>query len=198
MSLDGRIRNGLGADASEFEPQVDPALRTILERGPRRRAARAVARAATLAVVVSVFALAGLTALRSIGRDHVDAVSHGPVSSISPIDGGWQLTLSIRDGLRAGFGYGRAGQLAGSRQLELSLGVVRQIRPGSFQTVPVNGTFRVDGPYLIIRDNAETLIFRWTLSGNELHLSLVGDTRPTGGAAVDRLIWTTHPWERIG
>jgi hypothetical protein len=198
MSLEGRIRNGLGADASGLEPGVDPALRTLLERGPRHRAARTAARSVALAVVVSVFVLGGLAALRSIGRDGGDAAGRGPVSSVSPIDGGWRMTLSIEDGLRAGFGYGRAGQLAGSRQLELSLGVVRQIRPGSFQTVPVNGTFRVDGPFLIIQDDGETLVFRWTLSGNELNLSLVGDSRPAGGAAVDRLIWTTRPWEWIG
>lgn len=198
MSLDGRIRTGLGADASELEPATDTALRAVLERGPRRRAARTIARSVALAAVVSVFVLGGLVALRAIGRDRVGPADHGPVSSVSPIDGQWQMTLSIEDGLRARFGYGRAGQLAGTRQLELSLGVVRQIRPGSFETIPVNGTFQVDGPFLIIQDDGETVVFRWTLSGNGLRLSLVDDSRPAGGAAVDRLIWTTHPWERIG
>jgi hypothetical protein len=198
MYLDRRIRNSLGADASGLEPATDPALRAILERGPRRRAARTIGRSVVLAAVVSVFVLGGLAALRAIGRDRVGPAGPGPLSSVSPIDGQWRMTLSIEDSLGAGLGYGRARQLAGHRQLELSLGVVRQIRPGSFETIPVNGLFQVDGPFLIAQYDGETLSFRWTLSGNELRLSLVDDSRPAGGATLVRLIWTAHPWERTG
>ncbi|MGZ5213297.1 MAG: hypothetical protein ACXWEJ_03200 [Actinomycetota bacterium] len=197
MSLDARIRTALDRDASKVEPATDPALQKIMERGPRRRAARTVGRAVAIAAVVSVFVVGTLAALLAT-KGGVHRAGTGPVVSASPIDGQWQIMLSIEDGLDGGVPYGRARLLAGPRQLELSLGVVRQIRPGSFETVPVNGTFEVEGPFLVIRDHGETLVFRWALSGNELRLSLVDDSRPNGGDRIDRLIWTKHPWERIG
>jgi hypothetical protein len=153
-------------------------------------------RVAALAAVVSVFVVGGFAAFRATGGG--DRAGNGHPTSASPIDGEWQVTLTIEDGLRAGLGYGHARRLAGTRQLELTLGVVRQIRPGSFETIPVHGTFEVEGPFLIVRDQDETLVLRWTLSGNELRLSLVDDSRPASGERADRLIWTTHPWERIG
>lgn len=198
MSLDARIRVAMERDASALEPETDPALRRILQRGPRRRAARTAGRAVALAAAVAVFVGGGIAALRATERGGRGAGTIGPATSVSPIDSQWRTTLSIEDGLGSGLGYGHARQLAGPRQLELSLGVVRQIRPGSFQTIPVNGTFEVDGPFLVIHDNGQTLVMRWTLSGNELHLSLVDDSRRAAGERIDRLIWTTHPWERIG
>jgi hypothetical protein len=168
-----------------------------LERGPRRRAARTAGRAVALAAVASAFVLGGLAAIRATeDGDHQAAASR--ISSASPIDGGWRVTLSIEDGLRSGMGYGHARQLAGRRELELALGVVRQIRPGSFDTIPVHGTFEVDGPFAILRDQGETLILRWSLSGNQLSFSLVDDSRGAAGEREDRLIWTTHPWVRVG
>jgi len=62
----------------------------------------------------------------------------------------------------------------------------------------VDGLFHVDGAFLIVRYNGETLVFRWTLSGDQLRLSLIDDSRPAKMTALDRLIWTTHPWRRIG
>lgn len=197
MSLDARIRSGLEGDAARLEPAAEPALRRIAHRGPRRRTARTVARAVAIAAVVSVFAVGGLAAVRAI-KGGTRPGGTGLVTVASPIDGQWRSALSIEDGLRLGLTYGRARQLSGARQLELSLGVVRQIRPGSFETVPVNGTFEVDGPFLVIRDQGETIVLRWTLSGNQLRLSLVDDSRPAAGRRVDRLIWTTHAWERFG
>jgi hypothetical protein len=144
-----------------------------------------------------VFVAGGFAGLRAV-EGGGDRAGNGSIFQVSPIDGQWQMELSVEDGLGAGFGYGRARQLAGPRQLELALGVVRQIRPGSFQTVPVAGTFQVDGPFVFVQDSGETLVFRWTLTGNELHLTLVDDSRPPGEAAVDRLIWTTHTWRGIG
>jgi len=197
MSLDGRIRTGLNAEALALDPATDPALDEVLQSGPRRRTARTVVRSVGIAAVVSVFIAGGFTALRAV-QGGGGGASDGSIFQVSPIDGQWEMTLSVEDGLAAGFDYGRARQLAGPRQLELALGVVRQIRPGSFETVPVNGTFQVDGPFAFVRDSVETLVFRWTLTGNELRLTLVDDSRPAGGAAVDRLIWTTHTWGRIG
>ena len=197
MSLDARIRMGLEREASEIVPPPDPALRTILERGPRRRAARTAGRAVALVAVVSAFVVGGFTAIRATDdRDHRAANSQ--ISSVSPIDGEWRVTLSIEDGLRAGLGYGQARRLAGRRDLELTLGVVRQIRPGSFDTIPVHGTFEVDGPFVILRDQGETLLFRWSLSGSQLRLTLVDDSRKPSGERADRLIWTTQPWVRVG
>ena len=197
MSLDARIRMGLEREASEIESAPDPALRTILERGPRRRAARTAGRAVALVAVVSAFVVGGLAAIRATDDgDHRAANSQ--ISSVSPIDGEWRVTLSIEDGLRAGLGYGQARRLAGRRDLELTLGVVRQIRPGSFDTIPVHGTFEVDGPFVILRDQGETLLFRWSLSGSQLRLTLVDDSRKPSGERADRLIWTTQPWVRVG
>lgn len=197
MSLDARIRTAMDRDASELEPATGPALQRIGEQGPRRRAARTVAHVTAIAAVVSVFVVGGFAAIRATESGDLLAGA-GPVTHASPIDGQWQIMLSVEDGLSGGLGYGRARQLAGPRQLELSLGVVRQIRPGSFETVPVNGTFEVEGPFFVVSDDSETLVFRWTLSGNRLNLSLVDDSRPAAGERVDRLIWTTRPWERIG
>jgi hypothetical protein len=197
MSLDVRIRTGLNEDASGLKPATDQALDVILERGPIRRTTRTVVRSVGIAAVVSVFVAGGFAALRAVEGGGGRA-GNGSIIQVSPIDGQWQMELTVEDGLGAGFGYGRARQLAGPRQLELALGVVRQIRPGSFQTVPVMGTFQVDGPFVFVRDSGETLVFRWTLTGNELHLTLVDDSRPPGEAALDRLIWTTHTWRAIG
>ena len=197
MSLDARIRTAMDRDASKLELATDPALQKIMERGPRRRAARTVARVTAIAAVVSMFVVGGFAAIRATQGGDLRAGAD-PMTTASSIDGQWQITLSIEDGLSGGLGYGRARQLAGPRQLELSLGVVRQIRPGSFETVPVNGTFEVEGPFLVIRDHGETLVLRWVLSGNELRLSLVDDSRPVARERVDRLIWTARPWERIG
>ena len=197
MPLDARIRMGLEQEASEIESALDPALRTILERGPRRRAARTAGRAVALVAVVSTFVVGGFAAIRATDDgDHRAANSQ--ISSASPIDGEWRVTLSIEDGLRAGLGYGQARRLAGRRDLELTLGVVRQIRPGSFDTIPVHGTFEVDGPFVILRDQGETLLFRWSLSGSQLRLTLVDDSRKPSGERADRLIWTTQPWVRVG
>jgi hypothetical protein len=197
MPLDARIRMGLEREASEIDPAPDPALRTILERGPRRRAARTAGRAVALVAVVSTFVVGGFAAIRATDDgDHRAADSQ--ISSVSPIDGEWRVTLSIEDGLRAGLGYGQARRLAGRRDLELTLGVVRQIRPGSFDTIPVHGTFEVDGPFVILRDQGETLLFRWSLSGNQLRLTLVDDSRKPSSKRADRLIWTTQPWVRVG
>jgi len=195
MSLDGRIRTGLNADASELDPAIDPALDVVLERGPRRRKARTVARSVGIAAVVSVF-LAGGFALRAV-RGGGAIPGDGSLTQVSPIDGAWQMTITVQDGLDAGLDYGRARQLAGPRQLELSLGVVREIRPESFETVPVNGTFRVEGPFVVVHDHGETLVFRWTIAGGDLRLSLSDDSRSSAGDAVDRLTWTTHTWHRI-
>jgi hypothetical protein len=197
MSLDGRIRTGLHADASELEPATDPALDVILDRGPRRRAARTALRSIGIAAVVSVFLAGGVAAIRAVQGGGVDA-GRGSIVQVSPIDGQWEMTLTVQDGLDVGLDYRRARQLAGPRQLELALGVVREIRPGSFETVPVNGTFRVDGPFVFVHDHGETLVLRWMLAGNELRLSLVDDSRSTNGEAVDRLIWTARIWRRIG
>ena len=197
MPLDARIRMGLEREASEIESAPDPALRTILERGPRRRAARTAGRAVALVAVVSAFVVGGLAAIRAT-EDGDHRAANSQISSVSPIDGEWRVTLSIEDGLRAGLGYGHARRLAGRRDLELTLGVVRQIRPGSFDTIPVHGTFEVDGPFVILRDQGETLILRWSLSGNQLRFSLVDDSRRPAGEREDRLIWTTHPWVRVG
>lgn len=197
MSLDGRIRAGLTSDAAGLEPSTDQALGTVLERGPRRRATRTIVRSVAIAAVIAASVLGPVAVLRDIDRGRATLPGGSEaIDGVSPIDGGWSAHLSIGDGLHAGFGYGRARQLAGLRQLELARGVVRQIRPGSFQTVPVNGTFQVDGPFLVVQDNGETLVFRWRLSGDALRLSLVDDSRSAHGAAVDRLIWTTHPWQR--
>jgi hypothetical protein len=197
MPLDARIKMGLEREASEIETAPDPALRTILERGPRRRTARTAGRALALVAVVSAFVVGGLAAIRAT-EDGDHRAANSQISSISPIDGEWRVTLSIEDGLRAGLGYGQARRLAGRRDLELTLGVVRQIRPGSFDTIPVHGTFEVDGPFVILRDQGETLLFRWSLSGNQLRLSLVDDSRKPSGERTDRLIWTTQPWVRVG
>jgi len=151
MPLDARIRMGLEREASEIESAPDPALRTILECGPRRRAARTAGRAVALVAVVSTFVVGGLAAI-SATEDGDHRAANSQISSVSPIDGEWRVTLSIEDGLRAGLGYGQARRLAGRRDLELTLGVVRQIRPGSFDTIPVHGTFEVDGPFVILRD----------------------------------------------
>jgi hypothetical protein len=188
---------GLEREASEITSVPDPALSTILERGPRRRAARTAGRAVALAVVVSAFVVGGLAAIRAT-EDGDHRAANSQISSVSPIDGEWRVTLSIEDGLRAGLGYGQARRLAGRRDLELTLGVVRQIRPGSFDTIPVHGTFEVDGPFVILRDQGETLILRWSLSGSQLRLSLVDDSRKPSGERADRLIWTTYPWVRVG
>src|SRR5437773_1839490 len=123
-----RTRTGLNADASELDPAIDPALDVVLERGPRRRKARTVARSVGIAAVVSVF-LAGGFALRAV-RGGGAIPGDGSLTQVSPIDGAWQMTITVQDGLDAGLDYGRARQLAGPRQLELSLGVVRVIRPG--------------------------------------------------------------------
>ena len=196
MSLDARIRMGLEREASEIESAPDPALRTILECGPRRRAARTAGRAVALVAVVSTFVVGGLAAIRAT-EDGDHRAANSQISSVSPIDGEWRVTLSIEDGLRAGLGYGQARRLAGRRDLELTLGVVRQIRPGSFDTIPVHGTFEVDGPFVILRDQGATLLFRWSLSGNRLRLTLVDDSRKPSGERADRLIWTTQPWVRV-
>ena len=198
MPLDARIRTALNRDASEIEPATEPALDEIMEHGPRRRAAMTVARVAAIAAVVSVFVVGGFAAIRATQGAEAPRPGAGPVVSTSPIDGQWQMTLSIEDGFEGGIGYGHARQLSGSRQLELSLGVVRQIRPGSFETISVNGTYEMDGPFLVVHDHGETLVLRWKLSGTELRLSLVDDSRPVAGERVDRLIWTAHLWERIG
>lgn len=195
MSLDARIRMGLEREASEVGSDPDPALRSVLERGPRRRTARTVGRAVALAIVASVFVVGGLAAIRATERGDQRAAS---AAAVSPIDGEWQVTLSIEDGLRGGLGYGQARRLAGDRDLELTLGVVRQIRQESFETIPVNGTFEVQGPFVIIRNQGDTLILRWSLSGNELRLSMVDDSKPPAGEKADRVIWTSHPWERVG
>jgi len=194
MSLDARIRTGLERAASEIGSGSGPALRTVLERGPRRRTARTVGRAVALAIVASVFVVGGLAAIRA--TQHED---HRPAhaGSVSAIDGQWQVTLSVEDALRAGLGYGHARRLAGHRELELTLGVVRQIRQDSFETIPVHGTFEVQGPFVIVRDQGETLILRWSLSGNELRLSMVDDSKPPAGEKADRVIWTSHAWERV-
>ena len=197
MPLDARIRMGLEREASEIESAPDPALRTILECGPRRRAARTAGRAVALVAVVSTFVVGGLAAIRAT-EDGDHRAANSQISSVSPIDGEWRVTLSIEDGLRAGLGYGQARRLAGRRDLELTLGVVRQIRPGSFDTIPVHGTFEVDGPFVILRDQGETLLFRWSLSGSQLRLTLVDDSRKPSGERADRLIWTTQPWVRVG
>ena len=195
MPLETRIRRGLDRDAHAFEPASDAALRTVLERGPRRRAARTVGRGVALVAVVSVFVFGGFAAIRA--TDDGGQAGDAPSAAVSPLDGGWRVTLSIEDGLAADLGYGRARRLAGPRQLELSLGVVRQVRPGSFETIPMHGTFRIEGPFLIIDDQGETLILRWTLSGDELRFALVDDSRPAAGERVDRFIWTTHAWQRV-
>lgn len=141
MSLDARIRMGLEREASEIESAPDPALRTILERGPRRRAARTAGRAVALVAVVSAFVVGGFAAIRATDdRDHRAANSQ--ISSVSPIDGEWRVTLSIEDGLRAGLGYGQARRLAGRRDLELTLGVVRQIRRARSTRSPSTGRSR--------------------------------------------------------
>jgi hypothetical protein len=197
MSLDGRIRAGLTADAAGLEPSTDQALGRVLERGPRRRVTRTIVRSVAIAAVIVASVLGPVAVLREIDRGRATVPGgSGAVDGVSPIDGGWSARLSIEDGLGAGLGYGRARELAGPRQLELARGVVRQIRPGSFQTVPVNGTFQVDGPFLVVLDNGETLVLRWRLSGDELRLTLVDDSRSAHGTAIDRLIWTTHPWHR--
>jgi hypothetical protein len=199
MSFDGRIRAALTADAADLQPATDLALERILKGGPRRRVGRTIARSLAIAAVISASVLGPVAVLRVI--DHGRAPSpagRGAVGAGSMIDGGWSTTLSIEDGLAAGLGYGRARQLSGPRQLELARGVVRQIRPGSFQTVPVNGTFEVNGPFLIVQDEGETLVLRWRLSGDELRLWLVDDSRSGQALKVDRLIWTTHPWKQTG
>jgi hypothetical protein len=203
MSLDGRIRTGLNADASELAPATDPALDVILDHGPRRRTARTVLRSVGIAAVVAVF-LAGGFALRAL-RGGGGVPADGSLNQVSPIDGQWQMTLTVQDGLDAGLDYGRARQLAGPRKLELALGVVRLIRPGSFETVPVNGTFQVDGSIVVVHDRGETLVFRWELAGKgvaadakNLRLTLVDDSRSVKGDDIDRYIWTTQVWHRIG
>jgi hypothetical protein len=196
MSFDARIRMGLEREASEITSVSDPALRTILKRGPRRRAVRTVGRAVALVAVVSAFVVGGIAAIRAT-QDGDHRAANSRVSSVSPIDGEWRVTLSIEDGLRAGLGYGHARRLAGRRDLELTLGVVRQIRPGSFNTIPVHGTFELDGPFMILRDQGETIILRWSLSGNQLRFSLVDDSGRPAGEREDRLIWTTRPWVRV-
>ena len=77
MSLDARIRMGLEREASEITSAPDPALRTILERGPRRRAVRTAGRAVALAAVVSAFVVGGLAAIRATeDGDHRAANGH--------------------------------------------------------------------------------------------------------------------------
>jgi hypothetical protein len=199
MPLEARIRRGLGADASSYDPASDSAMGTIIQRGPRRRIATTIARTLTITAITTVFVLVGAAAVRTIGEGRPEVAARPvPPALVSPLDGQWRMTLSIEDAIGKGFGYGRASQLAGTRQLELASGVVRQIRPGSFETLPVNGLFEVDGPFLFIYANHETLVMRWTLSGDELQLTLVGDSRHPRQAREDRLVWTTKVWRRIG
>ena len=66
MSLDGRIRTGLNAEALALDPATDPALDEVLQSGPRRRTARTVVRSVGIAAVVSVFIAGGFTALRAV------------------------------------------------------------------------------------------------------------------------------------
>jgi hypothetical protein len=115
-----------------------------------------------------------------------------------PIDGEWRVTPVDRGRSPRGLGVRTGTTSRRSTGPELTLGVVRQIRPGSFDTIPVHGTFEVDGPFVILRDQGETLLFRWSLSGSQLRLTLVDDSRKPSGERADRLIWTTRPWVRVG
>ena len=197
MSLDGRIKAALEADAARLDPRAEARMDEVLERGPTRRRLRSTGRGLAIAAVVAAFVAGGVGAVRLVRSDEGTRPG-GPRLARTVLDGQWQLELTVQDGLRAGFGYGRARQLAGPRELDLALGVVRQIRPGSFETVPVNGIFDVRGPYLIVQADGETLVLGWSISGDRLRLRLVDDSRGPAGTREDRLIWTTHPWTRIG
>ena len=127
--------------------------------------------------------------------DHRAANSQ--ISSVSPIDGEYTMTLTRQDVLDAGFRGGTANQIAGVWRVNFSLQWAQQfvnLGGGSMIFDGYQGGFSVDGDLLTLTDQP-TLAFTWKRAGKRLTLSLKDGS---GADPVDALIWTLHPWELTG
>jgi hypothetical protein len=204
MTLDSRLRRGLHDESDTFLRDLDevgPALQ-VMRRGRRRLRRRRTGAVLGLTCLVGAMLVAGDLILESI-RDRGDlrpAASHEsspqPGFLGTPLDGIFTARITVRDGVRAGLSQSAARSLAGFRQMTLSFGLVRQVHPSSFATVPVNGTFEVAGDTLTIRDDGNIVVLTWTLRGDELRLRVVDDSRRAEAARRDRVVWEAA-WTRM-
>jgi hypothetical protein len=116
----------------------------------------------------------------------------------TPIDGEYRMTLTRQDVLAAGLRGSTAGEIAGDWRVTFSLGYAQQfvnVGGGSITADGYQGGFSVDGHRLTLTDQQAPLVFEWHLAGKRLTLDPVDDPHAD---PVDDVIWTTHPWERIG
>jgi hypothetical protein len=116
----------------------------------------------------------------------------------TPIDGQYTMTLTRQDVLAAGLRGSTAGEIAGDWRVTFSLGYAQQfvdVGGGGITADGYQGGFTVDGHRLTLTDQQAPLVFEWHLVGKRLTLDPVDNPNAD---PVDDVIWTAHPWERIG
>ena len=116
----------------------------------------------------------------------------------SPIDGQYTTTLTEHDVQAAGVPKSVADQIVGVWRVTFSFGYAQQfVNLGGATGITSDGYqggFSVAGDRVTLTDQAP-LTFEWRLTGKKLSLDLVD---PASADPVDGLIWTAHPWERVG
>ncbi len=128
--------------------------------------------------------------------------SASPTPTIAPavksaIDGQYLMRLSRQDASSAGLRPGTASSIAGTWRLTLSFGYAQQfvnVGGGGITVDGYIGGFSVTGHRLVLTDGSR-LVFDWRLREGMLTLT------PAEGSPkdlVDRVIWATHPWKRVG
>ncbi len=117
-----------------------------------------------------------------------------PTPAASPVDGTWEKTLTAKESLE-GCPTDDPIKDRQSIRMVLSRGTAQILVSidGSPFTVGYDGTYQVFRDRMTLQDPAATFSVTWRREGSTLTLADM-----QGGECGDVIVWTLHPWKRVG
>src|SRR4051794_15602589 len=187
MSVDGRLRNELSDDASHVDVDVDQFLDSVITRGRRRQRIRRVGGVVTLAALIAIIALVGPPVLDVIRQQHDQPAA--PASAM--IEGTYAVRITPADTAALD-----ARDLDGLWQFALrGDGLLTAQGPPATPVSTPPTQYHIEGDQLLTtalqsRTCPGVGVYRWSLQGSRLTLTLISDRCPVRVA-----LFTAHPWD---
>ena len=132
----------------------------------------------------------------------IDATDPSPTPAYqdtdTPVDGIYTSTVSEADAHAAGVPRGAYTDIVGDYELDLDHGDARVMFTHGVTVQVLGGTYEVDGDILTVTDEGLRITLRWERDGRDLRLTVLRATEGPSGLALDRTVFGSHAWERIG
>ena len=171
MSVDDRLRRGLGANASAFDPEVETCLEAVRRRGRRAASARTAGAGVSAVVAAAAVVLVALAVLPGVPQDRSPAPSVPVASPTAALFSRYEGDVT------------RPSRLAGHWVVELRGNGSALVTPPAGYAGVVSGTiFTADRARLRINLFAQDVCadfgdgeYAWTRQGNRLLLTASND-----------------------